>query len=81
MIEDKILVACWKTLDKMKVGNVLVIQHFAPNKPDLFIDCAKQYIKVYKNLLFNKDYTEIYKVYSFKEVENQFNKIIINQKP
>lgn len=74
MIEDKILVACWRVLDKMKVGNVLIIKDFAPNKPELFIECTKQYIRSYKNLIFNKDYTEIYKGYSFKEIESQFSK-------
>lgn len=74
MIDDKALAACWKVLDRMKVGNVLVVKHFAPNKPELFIDCVKQYIKVYKNMVFSNDYTEVYKVYSFQEVENQFSK-------
>lgn len=74
MIEDKILEKCWSILDRMKVGNVLIIKDFAPNKPELFINCAKQYIDVYKNLVFNKDYTEIYKVHTFQEIENQFTK-------
>lgn len=74
MIEDKILEKCWSILDRMKVGNVLIIKDFAPNKPELFINCAKQYADVFGNIVFNDNYTEIYKIYSFDEVENQFNK-------
>ena len=74
MIDDKILEKCWSILDRMKVGNVLIIKDFAPNKPQLFIDCAKQYADVFGNIIFNGDYTEIYKVNTFDEIENQFNK-------
>jgi hypothetical protein len=72
MIEDKILIACWKILDRMIIGNVLVIKDFAPNKPDLFIECAKQYADCFGTILFSDDYKEIKKVISFKEVAQKF---------
>lgn len=72
MIEDKILIACWKILDRMIIGNVLVIKDFAPNKPDLFIECAKQYADCFGTILFSDDYKEIKKVISFKEVTQKF---------
>jgi len=72
IIEDSILAFCWKILDKIEVGNKILVSDYAKKDPKLFINCCKLYIDVYGNMMFNKDYTELYKVYSFKEIEDNF---------
>lgn len=72
MIEDKTLSICWNLLDKIQLGNKIIISDFAPNKPDLFIECAKQYADCFGTILFSDDYKEIKKVISFKEVTQKF---------
>jgi hypothetical protein len=72
MIEDKTLVFCWNILDKIEIGKKILISQHAPNKPDLFIECAKKYADCYGTILFSDDYQEIKKVNNFVEVENLF---------
>ena len=72
MIEDSTLAYCWKILDKIEVGKKILISQCAPNKPDLFIDCAKKYADCYGTILFSDNYQEIKKVLNFVEVENLF---------
>lgn len=73
IIEDNILVFCWEILDKIEVGNSILVSDYAKKDPKLFIECCKQYIDVYGNMVFNKDYTKIYKCLSFKEINERFN--------
>lgn len=72
IIQDSTLVFCWKILDKIEIGKNILISDYAKKDPELFIDCCKQYIDVYGNMMFNKDYTEVYKCHTFKEIENKF---------
>lgn len=72
MIDDKTLIFCWNILDKIEVGQKILISQYAPNKPDLFIDCAKKYADCYGTILFSDDYQEIKKIKNFVEVENLF---------
>jgi len=72
MIEDKTIVICWGLLDKIKLGDKINILKYAPNKPDLFIDCAKQYDDCFGTILFSDDYKEIKKVVSFKQIIEKF---------
>ena len=72
MIEDKTLVICWNLLDKIKLGHKIIISDFAPNRPDLFIQCAKQYADSFGTILFSDDYKEIKKVMSFKQIIEKF---------
>jgi hypothetical protein len=72
MIEDKTFVFCWNILDKIEVGQKILISQYAPNKPDLFIECAKKYADCYGTILFSDDYQEIKKIKNFVEVENLF---------
>jgi len=72
MIEDKTLVICWGLLDKIKLGDKINILKYAPNKPDLFIDCAKKYADCYGTILFSDDYKQIKKVLNFVDVKNKF---------
>lgn len=72
MIDDKTLVFCWNILDKIEIGQKILILQYAPNKPDLFIECAKKYADCYGTILFSDDYQEIKKINNFVEVENLF---------
>ena len=72
IINDKTLVFCWNILDKIEIGQKILISQHAPNKPDLFIECAKKYADCYGTILFSDDYQEIKKINNFVEVENLF---------
>ena len=72
MIDDKALIACWKILDRLEVGDRIMVADFAPNHPDLFIQCAKKYSDSFGSILFSDDYKEIKKILNFVEVENLF---------
>ena len=72
MIDDNTLAYCWNILDKIEIGQKILISQHAPNKPDLFIECAKKYADCYGTILFLDDYQEIKKINNFVEVENLF---------
>jgi hypothetical protein len=72
MIEDKTLAICWNLLEKIEVGDKIIISKYAPNKPDLFIQCAKQYADSFGTILFSDDYKQIKKVMSFKQITEKF---------
>ncbi len=72
LLPDKALLACWNILDKIEVGQKILISQYAPNKPDLFIECAKKYADCYGTILFSDDYKQIKKVLNFVEVKNKF---------
>ena len=72
LIPDKALLACWNILDKIEVGQKILISQYAPNKPDLFIECAKKYADCYGTILFSDDYKQIKKVLNFVDVKNLF---------
>lgn len=72
LIPDKALLACWNILDKIEVGQKILISQYAPNKPDLFIECAKKYADCYGTILFSDDYKQIKKVLNFVDVKNKF---------
>ena len=66
LIEDKLLKAAFGVFDKMKPGQVIFIKDYAPNKPDLFLQCAEQYQQTYNNLELNNQKTKIKKYASIK---------------
>lgn len=72
LLPDKALSTCWDILDKIEVGQKILISQHAPKKPDLFIECAKKYADCYGTILFSDDYQEIKKINNFVEVENLF---------
>lgn len=72
MIEDKTLNICWNLLDKIELEDKILISKYAPNRPDLFIDCAKQYADCFGTILFSDDYKQIKKVMSFKQITEKF---------
>jgi len=53
--------------DSMKNGEFLKVSAHAPNKPDLFIQIAKDYIDEGGAIEFNDDYTRIRKITSMAE--------------
>lgn len=73
-LPDKALSVCWEILDRLEVGNNIVISDFAPQKPDLFIECAKKYADYYRNILFSNDFKQIRKIYSFAQQVEIFQK-------
>jgi hypothetical protein len=75
LLPDKTLIACWKILDRLEVGDRIRVCEYAPTKPDLFIQCCKQYYDVYRNIRFSDDYSEIQKIerdLTFKEQLEKF---------
>jgi hypothetical protein len=72
LLPDKALLLCWNILDKIELGQKILISQHAPNKPDLFIECAKKYADCYGTILFSDDYQEIKKIKNFVGVENLF---------
>jgi hypothetical protein len=85
IIDDKTLIFCWNILDKIEVGQKILISQYAPNKPDLFIECAKKYADCYGTILFSDDYQQIKKVKTFKQIKNLFaelknNNVILSLK-
>ena len=73
LIDDRYLAPAFKMLDKLEVGQTIIIADVAPNKPDLFIDCAKQYCDCFGTILFNNSMTEIRKVKSRDEEHEGFS--------
>ena len=71
-LPDKALSVCWNILDRLKVGDKIIVSEFAPNHPDLFIDCAKKYSDCFGSILFSGDYKEIKKVKTFNDIKNLF---------
>ncbi len=85
LLPDKVLLLCWNILDKIELGQKILISQYAPNKPDLFIECAKRYADCYGTILFSDDYQEIKKVKTFKQIKNLFaelknNSVILSLK-
>jgi len=75
LLPDKALIACWKILDRLEVGDRIRVCEYAPKKPDVFIACCKQYYDCFRTLRFSDDYSEIKKIerdLTFKEIENLF---------
>lgn len=75
LLPDKALSACWKILDKLKVGNRIIVKEYAPNRPELFISCCKQYYDLYRTIRFSDDYTIIKKIerdLTFNEINEQY---------
>jgi len=68
LIEDKLLKAAFGVFDKMKAGQVIFIKDYAPNKPDLFLQCAEQYQQTYNNLELNNTNDKIKKYESFRNI-------------
>lgn len=62
IIPDKTLIKCWNILDKLKTGQMILVKDYAPNNPDLFIRCCKQYFDCHRNIRFSDNYAEIVKV-------------------
>jgi len=75
LIEDRVLRKCWNILDKLTVGQIILVKDYAPKNPDLFIACCKQYYDCFRTLRFSDDYSQIQKIerdLTFKEIENLF---------
>jgi hypothetical protein len=75
LLPDKALIACWKILDRLEVGDRIRVADFAPKKPDVFIACCKKYYDCFRNLRFSNDYSEIKKIekdLTFKEQLEKF---------
>lgn len=62
LIEDRVLTKCFKILDKLEVGQMILVKDYAPNNPTLFIDCCKKYYNSSRNLRFSDDYSVIKKI-------------------
>ena len=77
MIEDKTLLKCFKILDGLKVGQIILVNDYAKVNPDLFIICCKQYYDLYRTIRFSDDYLEVKKIekdLTFNEINEQYEK-------
>lgn len=77
IIPDKALSVCWKILDRLKVGQMILVDDFAPKNPDLFLKCCKKYYDCYRSIRFSNDYSEIRKIQpdlTFNEINLKFIK-------
>lgn len=75
LIPDTTLTKCFKILDKLEVGQMILVKDYAPNNPTLFIDCCKQFYDCHKNLRFSNDYSVIKKIerdLTFNEINEQY---------
>ncbi len=75
IIADKTLSYCWKILDQLETGQKIIVKDYAPNNPNLFIDCCKEYFDTHRTLKFSNDYSEIGKVErikTFAEINEQY---------
>lgn len=71
LIPDTTLTKCFKILDKLEVGQMILVKDYAPNNPTLFIDCCKQFYDCHRNIRFSDDYSVIKKI----EIDLTFNEI------
>lgn len=77
IIADTTLTKCFKILDKLEVGQMILVKDYAPNNPTLFIDCCKQFYDCHKNLRFSNDYSVIKKIdrdLTFNEINEQYER-------
>lgn len=75
LIEDRVLNKCWNILDKLEVGQMILVSDYAPNNPTLFLDCCKQFYDCFRNLRFSNDYSVIKKIerdLTFNEINEQY---------
>lgn len=75
MIEDKTLLKCFKILDSLKVGQMILVSDYAKVNPDLFISCCKRYYDLYRTIRFSDDYLEVKKIerdLTFNEINEQY---------
>ena len=75
IIADTTLTKCFKILDKLEVGQMILVKDYAPNNPTLFIDCCKQFYDCHRNIRFSDDYSVIKKIerdLTFNEVNEQY---------
>ncbi len=75
IIADTTLTKCFKILDKLEVGQMILVKDYAPNNPTLFIDCCKQFYDCHRNIRFSDDYSTIKKIerdLTFNEINEQY---------
>lgn len=75
LIPDKTLLKCFKILDGLKVGQMILVSDYAKVNPDLFISCCKQYYNLYQSIRFSDDYSVIKKIerdLTFNEINEQY---------
>ena len=58
----------FKIFDDMVAGEKLRVSVFAKKEPDLFIQIGKEYIDKGGDIMFNADYSVIYKVRSMADI-------------
>jgi len=76
IIADTTLTKCFKILDKLEVGQMILVKDYAPNNPTLFIDCCKQFYNCHRNIRFSDDYSVIKKIerdLTFNEQLEKYN--------
>ena len=75
LIPDTTLTKCFNILDKLEVGQMILVKDYAPNNPTLFIDCCKQFYDCHRNIRFSDDYSVIKKIerdLTFNEINEQY---------
>jgi hypothetical protein len=75
LIPDKTLLKCFKILDSLKVGQMILVNDYAKVNPELFISCCKRYYDLYRTIRFSDDYSVIKKIerdLTFNEINEQY---------
>jgi ABC-type lipoprotein export system ATPase subunit len=75
LIPDKTLLKCFKILDSLKVGQMILVNDYAKVNPELFISCCKRYYNLYQTIRFLDDYSVIKKIerdLTFNEINEQY---------
>ncbi len=68
MQTDENLQKCWSILDQLKPSEILELKRIPEDRRTVFIECAKTYCDLNKNIEFNSNYTKIKKTYSIKDL-------------
>ena len=75
LIPDTTLTKCFNILDKLEVGQMILVKDYAPKNPTLFIDCCKKFYDCHRSIRFSDDYSVIKKIerdLTFNEINEQY---------
>lgn len=69
-LSDKVLKHVWDKIESIEVGEVITVKNEAPNRPEIWVECANKWIDIYNRGEFNSDYSKFKKILTFNEQIN-----------